>query len=92
MDLIGWEQLYNQKIPYPVLAGLLHPDIRYARGSEQIKDTDYPLAYDFLNNDNYFKSLNDFFIKNMLIKSSNIIEVITMNDKPEDKKKTRDSR
>ncbi len=49
-------------------------------------------SFEFLNNDNYFKSLNDFFIKNMLIKSSNIIEVIGMNDKPEDKKKTRDSR
>ncbi|MBN3341605.1 hypothetical protein H5A44_04060 [Pectobacterium brasiliense] len=92
MDLIGWEQLNNQKIPYPVLAGILHTDMRYARGSEQIKDTDYPLAYDFLNNDNYFKSLNDFFIKNMHVKSSDILAVIGMNDKPEDKKKTRDVR
>ena len=32
MDLIAWEQLNNQKIKYPVLAGILHPDI-YARGS-----------------------------------------------------------
>lgn len=47
MDLIAWEQLNNQKIKYPVLAGILHPDMRYARGSEQIKDTDYPLAHGF---------------------------------------------
>ncbi len=63
MDLIAWEQLNNQKIKYPVLAGIPHPDMRYARGSEQIKDTDYPLAHGFLNNDNYFKSLNGFFHK-----------------------------
>ncbi|MBS0850004.1 DUF6387 family protein [Citrobacter sp. JGM124] len=84
MDLIGWEQLNNQKIPYPVLAGILHTDMRYARGSEQIKDTDYPLAYEFLNNDNYFKSLNDFFIKNMHVKSSDI--PIIMSGKSKDKK------
>lgn len=90
MDLIAWEQLNNQKIKYPVLAGILHPDMRYARGSEQIKDTDYPLAHGFLNNDNYFKSLNDFFIKNNLVKNSPILDVIAMNDKPETKKKTRD--
>lgn len=90
MDLIAWEQLNNQKIKYPVLAGILHPDIRYARGSEQIKDTDYPLAHGFLSNDNYFKSLNDFFIKNNLVKNSPILDVIAMNDKSETKKKTRD--
>ena len=90
MDLIAWEQLNNQKIKYPVLAGILHPDMRYARGSEQIKDTDYPLAQGFLSNDNYFKSLNDFFIKNNLVKNSPILDVIAMNDKPETKKKTRD--
>lgn len=90
MDLIAWEQLNNQKIKYPVLAGILHPDMRYARGSGQIKDTDYPLAHGFLNNDNYFKSLNDFFIKNNLVKNSPILDVIAMNDKPETKKKTRD--
>lgn len=89
MDLIGWEQLNKQKIPYPVLAGILHPDMRYARGSEQIKDTYYPLAYEFSNNDNHFKSLNDFFIKNMHVKNSDILAVIDMNDKPEDKKKKR---
>jgi len=92
MDLIGWGQLNNHKIPYPVLAGILHTDMRYARGSEQIKDTYYPLAYEFLNNDNYFKSLNDFFIKNMHVKNSDILAVIDMNGKPEDKKKKRDVR
>ncbi|WP_225085171.1 DUF6387 family protein [Pectobacterium colocasium] len=86
MDLIYWEEVNDVKIPYSLLAPALHPDKRYARGSEQIKATDYPLAANFLNDDSYFKSLNDFFIKNSHVKNSKISDVIKMNDKPEPKK------
>lgn len=79
MDLIAWEQLNNQKIPHHILAGILHPD--YSRGSEHIKDTDYPYAMKYLIKDQYFKSLNDFYIKNLQLNDSKITDIISLNDK-----------
>ncbi|ECY8158473.1 hypothetical protein AVA35_23530, partial [Salmonella enterica subsp. enterica serovar Typhi] len=65
MDLISWEQLYNEgkNIPFTILADILHGN-NGVRSSENIKDTDYDYAKSYLDNDEYFKVLNDFYIKN----------------------------
>ncbi|HED3807150.1 hypothetical protein JJQ28_24470 [Enterobacter asburiae] len=88
MDLISWEQLYNEgkNIPFTILADILHGN-NGARSSENIKDTDYDYAKSYLDNDEYFKVLNDFYIKNNMLKDWDIVDVITLNDKSSDKNK-----
>lgn len=88
MDLISWEQLYNEgkNIPFTILADILHGN-NGIRSSENIKDTDYGYAKSYLDNDEYFKVLNDFYIKNNMLKDWNVIDVITFNDKASDKNK-----
>ncbi|HDT5674245.1 TPA: hypothetical protein QHK20_004559 [Klebsiella variicola] len=88
MDLISWEQLYNEgkNIPFTILADILHGN-NGARSSENIKDTDYDYAKSYLDNDEYFKVLNDFYIKNNMLKDWGIVDVITLNDKSSDKNK-----
>ncbi|EAA7956468.1 hypothetical protein DLG46_23425, partial [Salmonella enterica] len=55
MDLISWEQLYNEgkNIPFTILADILHGN-NGIRSSENIKDTDYHYAKSYLDNDEYF--------------------------------------
>ncbi|QLO51842.1 hypothetical protein HV234_10050 [Klebsiella grimontii] len=88
MDLISWEQLYNEgkNIPFTILADILHGN-NGVRSSENIKDTDYDYAKSYLDNDEYFKVLNDFYIKNNMLKDWGIVDVITVNDKSSDKNK-----
>lgn len=88
MDLISWEQLYNEgkNIPFTILADILHGN-NGVRSSENIKDTDYDYAKSYLDNDEYFKVLNDFYIKNNMLKDWGIVDVITLNDKSSDKNK-----
>lgn len=88
MDLISWEQLYNEgkNIPFTILADILHGN-NGVRSSENIKDTDYDYAKSYLDNDEYFKVLNDFYIKNNMLKDWDIVDVITLNDKSSDKNK-----
>lgn len=88
MDLISWEQLYNEgkNIPFTILADILHGN-NGVRSSENIKDTDYNYAKSYLDNDEYFKVLNDFYIKNNMLKDWDIVDVITLNDKSSDKNK-----
>lgn len=88
MDLISWEQLYNEgkNIPFTILADILHGN-NGVRSSENIKDTDYDYAKSYLDNDEYFKVLNDFYIKNNMLKDWSIVDVITLNDKSSDKNK-----
>ncbi|HDR2160830.1 TPA: hypothetical protein QCG56_002767 [Enterobacter cancerogenus] len=88
MDLISWEQLYNEgkNIPFTILADILHGN-NGIRSSENIKDTDYHYAKSYLDNDEYFKVLNDFYIKNNVLKDWGIVDVITLNDKGSDKSK-----
>lgn len=88
MDLISWEQLYNEgkNIPFTILADILHGN-NGVRSSGNIKDTDYDYAKSYLDNDEYFKVLNDFYIKNNMLKDWDIIDVITLNDKSSDKNK-----
>ncbi|MDV0854913.1 DUF6387 family protein [Klebsiella quasipneumoniae] len=88
MDLISWEQLYNEgkNIPFNILADILHGN-NGVRSSENIKDTDYDYAKSYLDNDEYFKVLNDFYIKNNMLKDWGIVDVITLNDKSSDKNK-----
>lgn len=88
MDLISWEQLYNEgkNIPFTILADILHGN-NGVRSSENIKDTDYDYAKSYLDNDEYFKVLNDFYIKNDMLKDWGIVDVITLNDKSSDKNK-----
>ncbi|WP_417649695.1 DUF6387 family protein, partial [Enterobacter hormaechei] len=51
MDLISWEQLYNEgkNIPFTILADILHGN-NGVRSSENIKDTDYDYAKNYLDN------------------------------------------
>ncbi len=88
MDLISWEQLYNEgkNIPFNILADILH-GAGGVRSSENIKDTDYDYAKSYLDKDEYFKVMNDFYIKNNTLKDWKITEVITINDKALDKGK-----
>ncbi|SAA25097.1 Uncharacterised protein [Enterobacter roggenkampii] len=88
MDLISWEQLYNEgkNIPFTILADILHGN-NGVRSSENIKDTDYDYAKSYLDNDEYFKVLNDFYIKNNMLKDWGVVDVITLNDKSSDKNK-----
>ncbi|WP_108704806.1 DUF6387 family protein [Klebsiella oxytoca] len=88
MDLISWEQLYNEgkNIPFTILADILHGN-NGVRSSENIKDTDYDYAKSYLDNDEYFKVLNDFYIKNNMLKDWDIVDVITLNDKSSYKNK-----
>ncbi len=90
MDLISWEQLYNEgkNIPFTILADILHGN-NGVRSSENIKDTDYDYAKSYLDNDEYFKVLNDFYIKNNMLKDWGIVDVITLNDKSSDKNKSK---
>lgn len=88
MDLISWEQLYNEgkNIPFNILADILH-GIGGVRSRDNIKDTDYDYAKSYLDKDEYFKVLNDFYIKNNMLKDWKISEIITFNDKVMDKNK-----
>lgn len=88
MDLISWEQLYNEgkNIPFTILADILH-GTGGVRSRDNIKDTDYDYAKSYLDKDEYFKVLNDFYIKNNMLKDWKITEVITFNDKATDKNK-----
>lgn len=88
MDLISWEQLYNEgkNIPFTILADILH-GTGGVRSRDNIKDTDYDYAKSYLDKDEYFKVLNDFYIKNNMLKGWKITEVITFNDKATDKNK-----
>ncbi|WP_431608198.1 DUF6387 family protein, partial [Enterobacter cloacae] len=62
MDLISWEQLYNEgkNIPFNILADILH-GTGGVRSRDNIKDTDYDYAKSYLDKDEYFKVLNDFY-------------------------------
>ncbi|EAM5759993.1 hypothetical protein C6169_04835 [Salmonella enterica] len=88
MDLISWEQTYNEgkNIPFNILADILH-GTDGIRSRDHIKDTDYDYAKSYLDKDEYFKVLNDFYIKNSLLKDWKITEVIKINDKAPDKSK-----
>ncbi|UPT56441.1 DUF6387 family protein [Dickeya zeae] len=88
MDLIAWEQLYNdgKTIPFTILADILH-GTGGVRSRDHIKDTDYDYAKNYLEKDEYFKVLNDFYIKNMFFKDYKITDVITLNDKKSKKDK-----
>lgn len=88
MDLISWEQTYNEgkNIPFNILADILH-GTGGVRSRDNIKDTDYDYAKNYLDKDEYFKVLNDFYIKNNMLKDWKITEVITINDKTTDKNK-----
>ncbi|HCD4774497.1 TPA: hypothetical protein NBR69_005217, partial [Klebsiella pneumoniae] len=59
MDLISWEQLYNEgkNIPFNILADILH-GTGGVRSRDNIKDTDYDYAKSYLDKDEYFKVLN----------------------------------
>ncbi|BEO62136.1 hypothetical protein SMQE30_25590 [Serratia marcescens] len=82
MDLISWEQTNNEgkNIPFNILADILHGNDGI-RSSDHIKDTDYDYAKKYLTKDEYFKVLNDFYIKNNMLKDWKITEVIKINEK-----------
>ncbi|MBS0929492.1 MULTISPECIES: DUF6387 family protein [Klebsiella] len=82
MDLISWEQTNNEgkNIPFNILADILHGNDG-VRSSDHIKDTDYDYAKKYLDKDEYFKVLNDFYIKNNMLKDWKITEVIKINEK-----------
>lgn len=82
MDLISWEQTNNEgkNIPFNILADILHGNDGI-RSSDHIKDTDYDYAKKYLDKDEYFKVLNDFYIKNNMLKDWKITEVIKINEK-----------
>ncbi|QIP56522.1 DUF6387 family protein [Hafnia alvei] len=82
MDLISWEQTNNEgkNIPFNILADILHGNDGI-RSSDHIKDTDYDYAKKYLTKDEYFKILNDFYIKNNMLKDWKITEVIKINEK-----------
>ncbi|EOW5997883.1 hypothetical protein ACOZDW_004672, partial [Escherichia coli] len=69
-----------------ILADILH-GTGGIRSRDNIKDTDYDYAKSYLDNDEYFKVLNDFYIKNNMLKDWKITDVITFNDKATDKNK-----
>ena len=81
MDLISWEQTNNEgkNIPFNILADILHGNDGI-RSSDHIKDTDYDYAKKYLTKDEYFKVLNDFYIKNNMLKDWKITEVIKINE------------
>ena len=82
MDLISWEQTNNEgkNIPFNILADILH-GTGGVRSSDNIKDTDYDYAKSYLEKDEYFKVLNDFYIKNNILKDWIITDVIKINEK-----------
>lgn len=88
MDLILWEQFYNEgkNIFFNILVDILY-GIGGIWSCDNIKDIDYDYVKSYFDNDEYFKVLNDFYIKNNMLKDWKIIDVIIFNDKVMDKNK-----